>query len=46
MTMAVNQADAERLINLTETGLPYLALLTSSSGTGPDKVVVPLLPRP
>ncbi|HXP19693.1 MAG TPA: RcpC/CpaB family pilus assembly protein [Streptosporangiaceae bacterium] len=44
VTLAVNQADAERLINLTETGLPYLALLTPSSGTGPDTTIVPLLP--
>jgi pilus assembly protein CpaB len=44
VTMAVDQSDAERLINLTETGLPYLALLTTSSGTGPDKTIVPLLP--
>ncbi len=33
VTLAVNQADAERLIQLNETGLPYLALLTSSSQT-------------
>ena len=33
VTFAVSQADAERLIQLTETGLPYLALLTSSSKT-------------
>jgi pilus assembly protein CpaB len=44
VTMAVNQSDAERLINLTETGLPYLALLTDSSQTKPDTSVVPLLP--
>jgi pilus assembly protein CpaB len=28
VTVAVNQADAEKLIQLTETGMPYLALLT------------------
>ncbi len=45
VTFAVDQADAERLIRLTETGLPYLALLTSSSRTafGPP---VPLIPSP
>jgi pilus assembly protein CpaB len=31
VTFAVSQANAERLILLTETGLPYLTLLTSSS---------------
>jgi pilus assembly protein CpaB len=34
VTMAVSQADAERLILLTETGVSYLALLTPSSKTG------------
>lgn len=45
VTFAVEQADAERLIRLTEAGLPYLALLTSSSKTafGPP---VPLIPSP
>lgn len=42
VTMAVNQSDAERLIMLTETGLPYLALLTSSSQTGFDTGLQPL----
>jgi len=36
VTLAVSQADAERLIQLTVTGLPYLALLTTSSRTGAD----------
>jgi pilus assembly protein CpaB len=34
VTVAVSQADAERLILITRAGLPYLALLTSSSQTG------------
>ena len=42
VTMAVNQSDAERLIQLTETGLPYLALLTASSQTGFDTGLQPL----
>jgi pilus assembly protein CpaB len=36
VTLAVDQADAERVIQLTETGLPYLALLTPASQTGFD----------
>jgi pilus assembly protein CpaB len=36
VTLAVAQADAEKLIQLTETGLPYLALLSPSSHTSPD----------
>jgi pilus assembly protein CpaB len=44
VTLAVNQSDAERVIQLTEAGLPYLALLTNSSGTKPDTTIVPLLP--
>jgi len=42
VTMAVDQADAERLILLTETGVSYLALLTSSSHTAFDTALVPL----
>jgi len=42
VTMAVDQADAERLILLTETGVSYLALLTPSSRTGFDTVTHPL----
>jgi pilus assembly protein CpaB len=34
VTFAVDQSDAERLIQVAEVGLPYLALLTSSSKTG------------
>jgi pilus assembly protein CpaB len=36
VTLAVDQSDAERVIQLTETGLPYLALLTPASQTGFD----------
>jgi pilus assembly protein CpaB len=42
VTLAVTQANAERLILLTQTGLPYLALLTTSSQTRFDAVPVPL----
>jgi pilus assembly protein CpaB len=36
VTLAVTQAQAEQLIQMTETGLPYLALLTSNSRTTSD----------
>jgi len=36
VTLAVKQPDAERLIQLDEAGLPYLALLTPSSVTSLD----------
>src|SRR5215475_5197300 len=36
LTMAVSQADAETLIELAETGSPYLALLTSASKANSD----------
>jgi pilus assembly protein CpaB len=36
VTLAVSQVQAERLIQITETGLPYLALLNSSSRTSAD----------
>jgi pilus assembly protein CpaB len=36
LTMAVSQADAETLIELAETGSPYLALLTSASSAKAD----------
>jgi pilus assembly protein CpaB len=36
LTVAVTQADAERLIAISETGLPYLALLSSTSHTTTD----------
>jgi len=39
--VAVSQANAERLIQLTVTGLPYLALLTASSQTSVDNSVGP-----
>lgn len=42
VTLAVDQADAERVIQLTETGLPYLALLTPASQTGFDTGSQPL----
>jgi pilus assembly protein CpaB len=41
VTVAVSQANAGRLILLTETGLPYLALLTGSSQTSVDTRFVP-----
>ena len=44
VTVAVNQDDAERLILLTQTGLPYLALLGPSAQITPDDHVVPLFP--
>lgn len=36
VTLAVTQAQAEQVIQMTETGLPYLALLTSGSHTTAD----------
>jgi len=42
VTMAVSQANAEKLILLTRAGLPYLALLTPSSATGFDTHILPL----
>lgn len=44
VTLAVDQADAERVVNLAESGLPYLALLTKSSVTAPDTKFAPLFP--
>jgi pilus assembly protein CpaB len=46
VTFAVNQDDAERLILLTQTGLPYLALLGPSATIKPDDHVVPQFPPP
>ena len=43
VTLAVRQADAERLIQLDEAGLPYLALLTPTSQTGFDTAPVQLI---
>ena len=45
VTFAVDQADAERVIQLTETGLPYLALLTPASQTGFDTGSQPLFQK-
>jgi len=42
VTLAVSQANAERLILITRAGLPYLALLSSSSQTGFDSGLQPL----
>lgn len=42
VTLAVDQPDAERLILLTETGVSYLGLLTSSSHTAFDTATAPL----
>ncbi len=36
VTLAVNQNDAERLINIDEVGLPYMSLLTNVSKWGYD----------
>ncbi|MEU8225640.1 RcpC/CpaB family pilus assembly protein [Kribbella sp. NPDC048915] len=44
VTFAVDQDDAERLILLTQTSLPYLALLGPSAKVTPDTHVVPLFP--
>lgn len=35
VTVAVSQADAERLIQVAQTGMPYAALLSSNSKTAP-----------
>ena len=42
VTLAVDQADAERLITLDTSGLTYLALLTPSSHTAFDPFTAPL----
>jgi pilus assembly protein CpaB len=46
VTLAVNQSDAERVISLAESGLPYLALLAQSRApaTGPDHGTISLFP--
>lgn len=41
VTVAVNQADAERLIELAESAIPYMAIVTDSSGTAPDTTFKP-----
>jgi pilus assembly protein CpaB len=43
VTLAVQQSDAERLIQIGEAGLPYLALLTPTSNTRFDAAPVPLI---
>jgi pilus assembly protein CpaB len=42
VTLAVSQANAERLITLDSSGLTYMALLTTTSQTGFDTKIVPL----
>jgi len=46
VTLAVDQSDAERVISLAESGLPYLALLGQSQtpATGPDHGTISLFP--
>ncbi len=39
-----NQADAERLIQIDQVGMPYLALLSSASKTGLDSKPLQLFP--
>ncbi len=46
VTLAVDQIDAEKVINMADAGLPYLALLTQSSVTSPDTKPVPPLFAP
>jgi len=46
VTVAVNQDNAERLILLTQTGLPYLALHGPNAELKPDDHVVPQFPPP
>lgn len=47
VTLALNQAQAERVIQITETGLPYLALVTTSSRTASDiGRLLDIKPRP
>ncbi|HEY7429745.1 MAG TPA: RcpC/CpaB family pilus assembly protein [Streptosporangiaceae bacterium] len=43
VTLAVTQADAERVITLDQAGLPYLGLLNSQSGTHFDTLPLPPL---
>jgi pilus assembly protein CpaB len=42
VTLAVSQRDAERLITVEETGMPYLALTSTTSSTGSDSGLTPL----
>jgi pilus assembly protein CpaB len=46
VTFAVNQDDAERLILLTQTGLPYLAVHGPKAEIKPDDHIVPQFPPP
>jgi pilus assembly protein CpaB len=49
VTLAVTQAQAEQLIQMTETGMPYLALLTTNSHTASDAgrlLTIPPAPPP
>ncbi len=41
VTVAVSQADAERIIEVTQAGLPYLGLLADSSQTKVDTAIAP-----
>lgn len=41
VTVAVSQADAQRLIEVTQAGLPYLGLLADSSQTKVDTAIAP-----
>jgi len=41
VTLAVNQQDAERVVNLATLYLPYMALLGNASGTTPDASIKP-----
>jgi pilus assembly protein CpaB len=41
VTMALSQADAERMIELAQAGIPYLALETASSKASPDRTLKP-----
>ncbi len=44
VTLAVSQADAERVIQIDQVGMPYLALLSSASKTGLDSKPLQLFP--
>jgi hypothetical protein len=46
VTLAVSQADAERVISIAEAGLPYLALLTPASVTHLDPAPIAPLFQP
>lgn len=44
VTLALSQNDAERVITLVQAGVPWLALLTKSSVTGPDQPTLQFFP--